>query len=140
MQEKRLLQHARTLRSASTPFEVQIWRRLSHSRLGGHKFRRQHVIGSCIVEFFCPAKGLILEVDGDTHDAELDAVRDQRHARLGYPTMRFSNAEVGKNLTGVLESLLERLGQLPDRWPADEAVSHPGSALPSPPSPEGEGK
>ena len=139
MQDKRHLTYARKLRNASTPFEVILWNQLKISQLGGHKFRRQHVIDHAIVDFFCPAQGLIVEVDGDTHDPARDAVRDQRHAELGYATMRFSNAEVGKNMAGVLKALLGRLCELPDRWPGNE-LPHPDSALPSRPSPEGEGK
>ena len=137
MQQKHLLTRARALRSASTPFEVMLWMQLKGAKLGAHKFRRQHVIGSCIVDFFCPSKGLIVEVDGDTHDAAKDAVRDQQHSELGYPTIRFTNADVGKNLDGVLTALSTRLAALPNRWSA--TFPHPGSALPSPPSPEGEG-
>ena len=158
MQDKRHLTYARKLRNASTPFEVILWNQLKISQLGGHKFRRQHVIDHAIVDLFCPAKGLIVEVDGDTHDPARDAVRDQRHTALGYATMRFTNAEVGKNMAGVLEVLLERLDQLPDRWQGG-TLPHPGSAAPThhhqlkppwavsgrpgddrPDDPEGEGK
>jgi very-short-patch-repair endonuclease len=93
-----------------------LWTRISRSQLGGYKFRRQQVIGNCIVDFFCPRKALIVEIDGDTHDEASDAVRDEINALRGYSTIRFMNAEVGKNLEGVLERLLERLGELPDRW------------------------
>ena len=138
MQDKRHLDNARKLRNASTPFEVKLWNHLKHSQLGGHKFRRQHVIDQGIVDFFCPAKGLIVEVDGNTHDPARDARRDRRHAAMGYATMRFTNAEVGKNVGGVLMALAAKLDALPDRWGAS-VPPHPGSALPSPPSPEGEG-
>jgi len=114
-----------------------LWNQLKGARLGGHKFRRQHVIGRAIVDFFCPSKGLIVEIDGDTHDADRDAVRDLRHAALGYQTIRFTNGDVGKNLDGVLIALSSRLAQLADRWVAN--TPHSGSAAPSPPSPEGEG-
>ena len=96
--------------------------------MGGYKFRRQHVIGNCIVDFFCPRKALIVEVDGDTHEADSDARRDEVNAHRGFTTVRFTNEEVGKNLEGVLARLLSTLEALPDRWP------HPN------PSPEGEGK
>ena len=139
MQDKRYLDRARKLRNAPTPFEVILWNQLKKAQLGGHKFRRQHVTDHAIVDFFCPAKGLIVEVDGDTHDAARDAVRDRRHLALGYATMRFTNAEVGKNIDGVLTTLSAQLDALPDRWGEDQ-LPHPGSALPSPPSPEGEGK
>ena len=105
-----------------------LWRRLSRSQLGGYKFRRQHVIGNTIVDFFCPQKALIVEIDGDTHDPARDAVRDQISSLRGYATLRFTNADIGKDIDTVLERLLSELDSLPDRWP------HPN------PSPEGEGK
>jgi very-short-patch-repair endonuclease len=127
-QDPHMIDRAKRLRNASTPFESKLWRHLNRSQLDGHKFRRQHVIGNCITDFFCPQKGLIVEVDGDTHSASRDARRDAINAHLGYDTIRFSNADVGKNIEGVLDAILQRLQSLPDRWP------HPC------PSPEGEGK
>jgi very-short-patch-repair endonuclease len=124
-----MISRAKRLRKASTPFEVQLWRHLSCSQLGGYKFRRQHVIGNCIADFFCPQKGLIVEIDGATHVASRDAVRDAINEYFGYETIRFSNADVGKNVEGVLAAILQKLDTMPDRWP------HP-----SIPSPEGEGK
>ena len=137
MQQKHLLTRAKALRNNSTPFEVMLWNQLKSARLGGHKFRRQHVIDHAIVDFFCPAKSLIVEVDGDTHDAAKDAIRDHRHAEMGFETIRFTNADIGKNMAGVIEALLARLTTLPDRW--NGPLPRPGSAMPSPPSPEGEG-
>ena len=137
MQQKHLLDRARSLRNAATPFEVKLWRHLSRGQLG-HKFRRQHVIDNTIVDFFCPDKGLIVEIDGDTHDAARDAVRDRRHEYFGYATIRITNADVGKNIDNVLAALLARLEELPRRW-GDRQVLHPGTPSPSHPSPEGEG-
>ena len=127
-QDAHLLDRARRLRQNFTPFEAKLWARLSRSQLDGYKFRRQHVIGNCIVDFFCPQKGLIVEVDGDTHNCEKDAVRDRSNAARGFTTIRFTNSDVGSNVEGVLEQLLSELSGLPDRWP------HPY------PSPEGDGK
>ena len=128
VQDPHLIDRAKRLRNASTPFEAQLWCHLSRSQLGGYKFRRQHVIGNCIADFFCPRKGLIVEVDGDTHVAERDGVRDAINAQQGFQTIRFSNTDVGKNMDAVLIAILTKLESLPDRWP------HPN------PSPEGEGK
>jgi very-short-patch-repair endonuclease len=126
-------ERARELRNAPTPFETILWFRLSRSQLGGHKFRRQAVIDRFICDFFCPAKGLIVEVDGDTHDAVRDAARDARLLRRGFATIRFTNADVGHNLDGVLEVILARLEEMPDRWAGAHPQPHPD------PSPEGEG-
>jgi very-short-patch-repair endonuclease len=127
-QDAHLLDRAKRLRRNFTPFEAKLWAQLSRSQLGGYKFRRQHIIGNCIVDFFCPEKGLIVEVDGDTHDPEKDRIRDQINASRGFATIRFTNADVGSNIEGVLQQLLSNLNALPDRWP------HPN------PSPEGDGR
>jgi len=127
-QDSHLLSRAKQLRQNGSPFEAKLWRSISRSQLGGFKFRRQHVIGNCIVDFFCPRKALIVEIDGDSHDSGKDARRDRLNEFRGYTTLRFTNADVGKNIEGVLSQLLAELTALPDRWP------HPN------PSPEGEGK
>ena len=119
------------MRREPTEPEKRLWRYLSRSQLGGFKFRRQAVIEPGIVDFFCPSKGLIVEVDGETHVAEKDRIRDEALLRRGFPTIRFTNDQVMDNMDGVLTTLLERLRSLPDRW---------GGDCPTPnPSPEGEG-
>jgi very-short-patch-repair endonuclease len=127
-QAPHLINRAQRLRRQMTRFEAKLWTHLSRSQLGGYKFLRQHVVGNSIADFFCPQKGLIVEVDGDTHDSHRDAVRDALNEHRGFTTVRYSNADVGKNIQGVLEHLLGTVASLPDRWP------HPS------PSPEGEGK
>ncbi len=117
------------MRRNPTELEVRVWRHLSNSRLG-HKFRRQHVIFPYICDFFCPSKALVVEIDGDTHDAPYDARRDVRLATKGFATVRFTNHEVWDNLDGVIASIASVLAERPDRW---SGMPHPN------PSPEGEG-
>jgi very-short-patch-repair endonuclease len=119
------------MRRQPTELEKQLWRHLSNSQLGGFKFRRQAVLAPYIADFFCPARGLIVELDGDTHEANLDATRDARLRRLGFTTIRFTNDDVRDNMDGVLTMILERLLSLPNRWPGDSPTPNP--------SPEGEG-
>jgi very-short-patch-repair endonuclease len=109
------------------PFEVILWRHLRGSKLGGFKFRRQHVIDGWIVDLFCPEKMLIVEVDGDTHDLQEDQLRDEALNAEGYRILRFTNAQIAKELEGVLETILDACNNAPLRWP------HPN------PSPEGQG-
>jgi very-short-patch-repair endonuclease len=125
MQDGRLVDRAKRLRQQLTPFEARLWSRLNRSQLG-HKFRRQHVIDSAIVDFFCPAKALIVEVDGDTHDEARDRSRDARHNALGYVTLRFTNSEVRWNVEGVLQRIADTLATLPDRWPHPSIPSRQG--------------
>jgi very-short-patch-repair endonuclease len=128
LQDAHLIERAEAPRLNTTPFEAKLWRRIQRSQLGRFKFRLQHVIGNCIVDFFCPKKALIVEIDGDTHDAARDERRDRVNEYRGYHTLRYSDEDIATNLESVLAHLLSRLIELPDRWPRPN------------PSPKGEGK
>ena len=121
--------HARTMRKQPTPAEARLWSVLSRKQMGGFKFRRQERVGAAIADFLCPQKGLIVEVDGDTHvDPPADARRTARLEALGFRVIRVTNADVMGNLEGVQTLLFHALQALPDR-----RAPHPN------PSPEGEG-
>ncbi len=112
-----MLAHTASMRREPTEAERRLWACLRASQLGGHKFRRQATISDRIADFFCPARGLIVEIDGDTHDPAFDAARDARmHTQYGFITLRFTNRDVMDNLEGLLEQLLLMLEDLPDRW------------------------
>lgn len=121
--------NARTNRRNPTEPEAKLWSILSRSQLSGYKFRRQAVIGDAIVDFLCPQKALIVEVDGHTHvDSGFDARRTAKLEALGYHVLRVTNADVMGNLEGVGRAIRDHLQSLPDR-----RAPHPI------PSPEGEG-
>jgi very-short-patch-repair endonuclease len=123
-----LHERAREMRRNPTEPEKRLWRNLSNSQLEGLKFRRQEVIGPFIADFMCPARALIVEVDGDTHDAGKDRLRDDELAQFGFLVVRVTNLEVMSNIDGVLEVI--RLA----------AVGRSSRHMPHPnPSPEGEG-
>jgi very-short-patch-repair endonuclease len=108
---------ARMRRDMPEP-ERRLWNELRGKRLSGLKFRRQVVIGHRIVDFFCPAKGLVIEVDGDTHNPVTDADRDGTMLRdHGFTTVRFTNQQIMRNLDGVLEKVTSVLEETADRWP-----------------------
>ena len=121
--------HARTMRNQPTEPEALLWSVLSRKQLGGFKFRRQAPIGTAIADFLCPQKGLIVEVDGDTHaDPAGDARRTRKLEALGFAVLRVTNLDVMGNLEGVQTQILRALEAMPDR-----RAPHPN------PSPEGEG-
>ena len=124
-----LLARARERRLNPTEPEKRLWRHLSASQLGGHKFRRQAVIDYYIADFFCPLKKLIVEVDGDTHDVEADFKRDDRLRGKGYRTVRFGNLDVMRNMGGVLLALVAALEETPDRWRLRQAGTTPTPPL-----------
>jgi very-short-patch-repair endonuclease len=118
-----LLKHAKEMRNNPTEPEKRLWRHLSNAQLGGYKFRRQTVIDNFIVDFYCPSVGLIVEVDGDTHDRERDLMRDDLLGRrFGLRTCRVSNHEVITNMDGVLELILACCE-------SDDALTHPNPSL-----------
>jgi very-short-patch-repair endonuclease len=125
----KLHERAAEMRRNPTEPEKRLWRHLSNSQLGGHKFRRQSVIGWFIADFLCPQKALIVEVDGDTHDEAKDRLRDDVLAGQGFRVLRVTNAEVMGNVDGALEAIRGALNEAQDRWDRP----HPN------PTPEGEG-
>ena len=58
--------------------EVVLWQLLRGGRLGALRFRRQHPIGPYILDFYCPAVRLAVELDGTAHDHPERAKRDRR--------------------------------------------------------------
>jgi len=128
-QLRELQARAAAMRRNPTEPEKRLWRHLSNGQLHGHKFRRQSVIGWFIADFLCPQRALIVEVDGDTHDAAKDRVRDEVLAARGYRVVRVTNGDVMNAIAGVLRVIADALETAPGRW----NMPHPN------PSPEGEG-
>ena len=115
--------YAKEMQRNPTEPEKRLWGILSRSQLGGFKFRRQVVIGTAIADFLCPQKGLIIEVDGDTHfDQAADAKRSAVLDAQGYCVIRVTNADVMRNLDGVGLMLLNRLNALSDRRPPPQPL------------------
>jgi very-short-patch-repair endonuclease len=114
-----------------TEAEMKLWHHMRAGRLGGHKFRKQHPIGSYIADFICLEQMLIVEADGAQHaDSAHDARRDAFLAAKGYRVLRFWNNEISMNIEGVKEAIYHAL-----------MTPHPPTALRrAPPSPaRGEG-
>ena len=104
---QKLHTRARDLRNQATPAEKKLWEYLSGKKFDGLKFRRQHVIDPFIVDFYCPSRKLIIEVDGGTH-LETTAEDKNREFFLinkGYQIVRFYNNEVMENTFDVIEKI-----------------------------------
>ncbi|AWL91879.2 endonuclease domain-containing protein [Bradyrhizobium ottawaense] len=104
---------AKRLRANATPHERILWRALKGLPMDGSHFRRQAPIGPYVVDFFCPAKRLIIELDGGHHNEDDTAARDLERQRWleneGYRVIRFWNSEIGSDLTAVLERIYVEL-------------------------------
>ncbi len=116
---KEIQTHARALRREMTPAEKFLWPCLRFRNMHVH-FRRQHPIGNYIVDFCCVKAKLIVEIDGDTHDeqVEYDAERTQwLNTQKGYRVMRFTNEEVFQHLERIVQEI-ERAARGEDPHPA----------------------
>jgi very-short-patch-repair endonuclease len=130
-----LLKRAKEMRANPTEPERRMWMELRDSRFYGFKFRRQIILGWRIVDLFCPAKGLVVEIDGETHDRDRDLKLDQMlMQKTGYRILRFTNEDVMRNMDGVLIALKTALDKQSDRWSGRRA-HHPPA-----PSSEEEGE
>ncbi len=101
------IQFAQTLRKQPTRAEVILWTRLRGSRFHAAKFTRQVPFDRYVVDFYCHAAKLAIEIDGRQHEwfAGYDEGRTEVLERMGVQVIRFSNEEV----CGDLDSVLERI-------------------------------
>jgi len=128
----KLKQRSRQLRREQTDAEKKLWQLLHDRQLNGAKFRRQHVIGNTILDFYCHAVKLAIELDGDQHAEPEQQAHDVRRTAFleqeGIRVLRFWNNDVLVNERGVLQVIDEMLQSMRP------------SSKPSPqPSPEGRG-
>lgn len=113
---RRTITLRRDLRHNLTSAEKLFWSKVANHEFQNFKFRKQHGIGSYIVDFYCPARKLIIEIDGDTHAIdkaiEQDRVRTDYLRSLGYNMIRYNNRDVLANIDGVFEDLTNKLNKL----------------------------
>jgi very-short-patch-repair endonuclease len=89
--------------------EGMLWRVL-RTRPDGLKFRRQHPIGRCVVDFYCPAARLVIEVDGESHSMGDNPRRDDRRdawlGNQGLRIVRFAATDVINDVGSVVAAIL----------------------------------
>jgi very-short-patch-repair endonuclease len=102
---------SRSLRKNMTEAEKRLWSRLRGKQIFDLQFYRQRPIGNFIVDFYCPDVKLVVEVDGSQHysDSGLshDFKRDKFLTSQGLTILRFTNLDVLKNITGVMQTIVE---------------------------------
>ena len=97
------------LRSNLTPAEARLWSMLKNSQLEGRKFRRQHSFSGYILDFYCPAEKLGIELDGDVHFNERAEQYDHERSLFlkyfGVRVLRFENKWVFEEPGWVLDRI-----------------------------------
>ena len=106
---------SRGLRASMTDAERLLWSRLRMRQVRGLTFNRQKPLAGYIVDFYCAAARLVIELDGSQH-SEVDAlVYDQRRTEvlqaLGLRVLRFDNRQVLTELEAVMGVIWEASGE-----------------------------
>ena len=100
-------EHVKFLRQNQTSAERLLWVQQRAKRFGNVRFRRQHQVGPFIVDFYCHAAKVAIEIDGDSHDLPIDY--DERRTewlnRYGIEVIRFTNRDIRENLEGVVRAI-----------------------------------
>jgi very-short-patch-repair endonuclease len=113
--------HARSLRTNSTDAERALWSRIRRKQILGVQFYRQKPLSSFIVDFYCPAARLVIELDGSQHaepehttkDHECDTILTAMELRV----LRFDNRQVLTELEGVLAKMEMAVRETSRKYP-----------------------
>ncbi|HEX9731907.1 MAG TPA: endonuclease domain-containing protein [Thermoanaerobaculia bacterium] len=102
-------ERARELRKNTTDAERLLWSEVRRKQIFGAQFFRQKPIDQYVVDFYCPAAQLVVEVDGEQHreedHEEGDRIRDRALRALGLTVLRFSNAGVLQRRDAVVTEI-----------------------------------
>lgn len=92
-----------------TNAEALLWERLRKSQLHGIHFRRQQIVFGFIVDFYCHAKRLVIEVDGEVHKTQIESDRERESVfnQNGLRVVRFTNQEVETEIEKVIQTIEE---------------------------------
>lgn len=105
---------AQSLRKEATPQERHLW----YDFLNQYplRFRRQVTIDRFIVDFYCAAAKLVIEIDGSQHYEEqgldYDAERTAILNTYGLEVLRFSNRDINIEFTAVCEQIHNTIKQI----------------------------
>ena len=103
----RLKENAKALRKAGVLSEVLFWQRVHRNTFYNLDFDRQRIIGNYIVDFYVKSLGLIIEIDGSSHEykGEEDIIRQNYLESLGLTLFRVSDLDVKIKLDLVMQNL-----------------------------------
>jgi len=97
------------LRKKATDTERILWPHLRNRNFAGYKFRRQHPIDNYILDFYCPAARLAIELDGGGHNYGVGQIRHRRRSELlashEIMVLGFWNHQVRQELDSVLKAI-----------------------------------
>lgn len=96
-------------RKAGILSEVIFWKKVRTKIFHNIDFDRQRIIGNYIVDFYAKNLGLVVEIDGWSHDTKevYDEVRHKYLESLGLKIFRITDFDIKHNLSVVMKDLEE---------------------------------
>ncbi len=103
------MSRATALRKAGVLSEVLFWKQVRNNTFWSLDFDRQRGIGSFIVDFYVKSLGLVIEIDGSSHDGKEDYDENRQIflENLGLKVHRITDSRVKYNLYTVMKELEE---------------------------------
>ncbi len=94
-------------RKAGIYGEVLFWQQVRNKQFRKIDFDRQRIIGNYIVDFYVKTLGLVIEIDGISHEGkvEYDSERQIYLESLGVKIFRVTDADVKIRIIEMLELL-----------------------------------
>ena len=129
------IKRARQLRSEMSLPEMLLWQEL-RKRPGSYKFRRQHGVGDFVLDFYCTAAKLAIEVDGRAHDSARRISRDQLRSeflrKYGIATTRIPAQLVMQEMEAVVTRIVQICDGRAVRATSGKPLHHPADGPPPP--------
>jgi very-short-patch-repair endonuclease len=109
------IMRARQLRRDATDADQLLWKLLRNRQVEGQKFRRQHEFGPFLLDLYCPAQWVLVEIDGSQHliieGLATDENRSTYLQNAGIRVLRFTNREVLLETESVLTRIWETVAR-----------------------------
>lgn len=104
---KELQNRAKALRKGYNLSEVIFWKQVRNGTFHNLDFDRQRIIGNYIVDFYLKSLGLVIEIDGSSHDfkEEYDEKRQLFLESLDLIIFKISDFRIKNDLANVMKEL-----------------------------------
>lgn len=100
-------------RNNPTEAEKVLWEIVRGRKMGGYKFRRQHIINNYIADFVSLREKLIIEVDGLYHQLPENKKSDEERTadlrKLGFEVIRYTNEQILHDTDNVINKIVQKL-------------------------------
>jgi very-short-patch-repair endonuclease len=107
---RKTIRKARKFRRALSVPEVRLWIRLRERAPGKPVFRRQHPIGTYVLDFYCAKARLAIEIDGIVHDMGDRPRRDIRRnvwlEARGVTVMHIAASEITRDADTAADAIV----------------------------------